>query len=221
VESNAAAAPARLGCGSAEQGARHNVRRGGRPEPAAATRPISGDGSFAALLTGARGGAERAWSEIYRAFSPAVLGYLRGLGSADAEDLTGEVFLHVVRDLHRFEGDRPAFKAWVLTIAHHRYIDDRRRARRRPVELRAAPGEPAGAAPDAEVEALALLGAGRVRQLMAALSPDQRAVLLLRIVGDLTVEEIGRVVGKRPGAVKALQRRGLAALGRRIAEETA
>jgi RNA polymerase sigma factor (sigma-70 family) len=183
--------------------------------------PVSAYGSFEARLTAARSGAERAWTELYRIFSPTVLGYLRGQGAPEAEDLTGEVFLQVVRDLHRFEGDRAAFKAWVLTIAHHRFIDQQRRARRRPVELVAVPEEPERTAPDAEVEALALLGAERVRELMAALSPDQRAVLLLRIVGDLTVEEIGRAVGKRPGAVKALQRRGLAALGRKLAGEAA
>jgi RNA polymerase sigma factor (sigma-70 family) len=173
------------------------------------------------LLAGARRGAERAWAEIYRAFSPPVLGYLRGLGAAEAEDLTGEVFLQVVRDLHRFEGDRAAFKAWVLTIAHHRFIDDRRRARRRPVELLPAPRDDGRVAPDAEVEAFARLGAARVRELFALLSPDQRAVLLLRIVGDLTVEEVARVMGKRPGAVKALQRRGLATVARRLNREAA
>ena len=46
------------------------------------------------------------------------------------------------------------------------------------------------------------------------LPPDQRAVLLLRILGDMTIEEIARAVGKRPGAVKALQRRGLKRVGR-------
>jgi RNA polymerase sigma factor (sigma-70 family) len=179
----------------------------------------AGNRSFEALLAGARAGTQEAWAEIYRAFSPAVLGYLRGFGAAEAEDLTGEVFLQVVRDLHRFDGDRSAFKAWVLTIAHHRFIDDRRRAGRRPVELRAEPGEQRDAAPDAEVEALERLGAGRVRELIAILSPDQRAVLLLRIVGDLSIEQIARVVGKRPGAVKALQRRGLATLASALGEE--
>jgi RNA polymerase sigma factor (sigma-70 family) len=176
---------------------------------------------FDELLAGARDGVERAWTEIYRAFSPPVLGYLRGLGAAEAEDLTGEVFLQVVRDLHRFDGDRAAFKAWVLTIAHHRFIDHVRRAGRRPVELRPAPGDDRRVSPDAEVEALARLGERRVRELFAMLSPDQRAVLLLRILGDLTVEQVGRVVGKRPGAVKALQRRGLATLARRLGEEAA
>lgn len=193
----------------------------GRDGRSAAGDSFPADRSFDSLLTAARSGAERAWIELYRAFSPAVLGYLRGQAAPEAEDLTGEVFLQVVRDLHRFQGDRAAFKAWVLAIAHHRFIDQRRRSRRRPVELVAVPEDPGRAAPDAEVEALALLGTARVRELLAALSPDQRAVLLLRIVGDLSGEQIGRVLGKRPGAVKALQRRGLAALARMLAKEAA
>jgi RNA polymerase sigma factor (sigma-70 family) len=192
------------------------VRRAPRPAP----RRV-GDRSFEAVLAAARAGAEEAWTEIYRMFSPAVLGYLRGVGAAEAEDLTGEVFLQIVRDLRRFDGDDRAFKAWALTIAHHRFLDDRRRARRRPVELRPVPGEHEQAAPDAEVEALARLGSRRVRELIAMLSPDQRAVLLLRIVGDLSVEQVAKVVGKRPGAVKALQHRGLAALARALREERA
>jgi RNA polymerase sigma factor (sigma-70 family) len=186
--------------------------------PAGATAPLR---SFAALLDGARAGVDEAWTELYRTFAPVVLGYLRAQRAAEAEDLTGEVFLHVVRDLHRFDGDQAAFKAWVLTIAHHRFVDDRRRVRRRPAEVLAAPpAERRDAAPDAEAEALTLVGDERVQRLLATLSPDQRAVLLLRIVGDLTVAEIGRVVGKRPGAVKALQRRGLTALHRTLSEET-
>jgi DNA-directed RNA polymerase specialized sigma24 family protein len=51
------------------------------------------------------------------------------------------------------------------------------------------------------------------------LTADQQDVLLLRLVGDLSLEEVARVVGKRLTAVKALQRRGLAALARRISRE--
>ena len=55
--------------------------------------------------------------------------------------------------------------------------------------------------------------------MIARLSPDQQSVVLLRVIADLTVEQVARVIGKRPGAVKALQRRGLAALEREISKE--
>jgi RNA polymerase sigma-70 factor (ECF subfamily) len=68
----------------------------------------------------------------------------------------------------------------------------------------------------AEDEALDRLGGDEVQALLGALTSDQRDVLLLRIVADLSLEETATVVGKRVGAVKALQRRGLEALRREI-----
>jgi RNA polymerase sigma factor (sigma-70 family) len=121
------------------------------------------------------------------------------------------VFLQVVRDLKRFAGDQRDFRAWVFTIVHRRLLDERRRRARRPA-VPVAPGdlaEAAGAAPDAGVEALAGVDRARVLELLAGLPADQRSVLLLRILGDMTIEEVARAVGKRPGAVKALQRRAL------------
>ena len=59
----------------------------------------------------------------------------------------------------------------------------------------------------------------RVHDLCARLAPDQRDVLLLRLVGDLTIEQVSQSVGKSVGAVKALQRRGLDAIRRIIAGE--
>jgi RNA polymerase sigma factor (sigma-70 family) len=58
-------------------------------------------------------------------------------------------------------------------------------------------------------DAIAALDEAVVREAIDALPRDQRAVLLLRILGDLTIEEIARALGKRTGAVKALQRRAL------------
>jgi RNA polymerase sigma-70 factor (ECF subfamily) len=173
--------------------------------------------SFDSVLSAARAGADWAWERIYADLAPTVTGYLRGHGAAEPEDLAGETFLQVVRDLGRFSGDERAFRSWVFTIAHRRLIDERRRRGRRPVTpaeettLEAA----AGSGGDVADEALTRLSEGRVRAAMAELPEDQRAVLLLRILGDLTIEEIADTVGKRPGAVKALQRRAL----RRIERE--
>jgi RNA polymerase sigma factor (sigma-70 family) len=172
---------------------------------------------FQALLEAARRGNETAWAEIYRDLSPAVLGYLRGSGAPEPEDTLGEVFLEVARDVAKFEGDQRQFKAWIFTIAHHRMIDARRHAGRRPVQLVAEPPEPVTEPlSDAADEALARIGAEEVQRVLGVLSPDQRAVLLLRILGDLSIEDTAAAVGKRPGAVKQLQRRGLATLKREL-----
>src|SRR5262249_51248598 len=136
----------------------------------------------------------------------------------DAEDLTGEVFLQVVRDVGTFAGDQRAFRAWVFVIAHHRLLDDGRKRSRRPVETDPSLA-PERATGDVEAEALGTLGTEWGRQVIEELSADQRDVLLLRVLGQLTVAEVAEAVGKRPGAVKALQRRGLQAIARRISDE--
>ncbi|MGZ5323569.1 MAG: RNA polymerase sigma factor [Solirubrobacterales bacterium] len=175
---------------------------------------------FTVLLQAAREGSESAWSEIYGELAPAVLGYLRGNRAPDPEDVLGEAFLQVARDVGRFDGDWPAFRAWVFTIAHHRLIDARRRRARRPVELVAETPEPPVAGPDTAAEgALARIDAERVEAVLERLSPDQRAVLLLRVIGDLSLEQVAEILGKRTGAVKQLQRRGLAAAQRVLGRE--
>jgi RNA polymerase sigma factor (sigma-70 family) len=171
---------------------------------------------FTPLLEAAREGNEAAWQEIYDDLAPMVLGYLRANGAPDPENVLGEVFLQVARDIPRFEGEEPGFRSWVFTIAHHRLIDARRHAARRPVELSPEPPEPPGRADDAADEALAKIGTQEVQRVLGLLSDDQRAVLLLRVIGDLSIDDVAKALGKRPGAVKALQRRGLAAVKREL-----
>jgi RNA polymerase sigma-70 factor, ECF subfamily len=174
---------------------------------------------FASVLAAARAGSESAWAALYHEVAPPVLAYLRSQQAADPEDLTGEIFLQVVRHLDRFSGDERGFRAWTFTIAHNRLLDERRREARRPVTLvpeeqldRVAPG-------DIERDVFREFAAERVTRLMAHLSADQRTVLFLRIFGDLTVEQVADVIGKRPGAVKALQHRGLAGIRKAIERE--
>ena len=72
------------------------------------------------------------------------------------------------------------------------------------------------AAASAEDEALTRVGDAAARMLLDGLPEDQRNVMVLRIVADLTVEQVAQVLGKRPGAVKALQRRALDSLRRKL-----
>ena len=175
---------------------------------------------FPQILAAARTGADGAWTALYRDLAPSVRGYLRARGALEPDDLVGEVFLQVVRDLHRFEGGEREFRTWMFTIVHHRLLDDGRRRSRRPVEP--SPSEVLeafGELGDVEEEAIAGLTVARVRQFVGRLSPDQQDVLLLRLLGDLAIDDVAAIVGKRPGAVKALLRRGLASLRRELSRE--
>ena len=170
------------------------------------------------MVEAAQAGAEWAWSRLYGDLSGPVLGFFRSRGAAEPEDLLSEVFVQVARNIGSFRGDARSFRSWVFTVAYHRIIDERRYRARRPVE----PGDVdrgAGRTGDVEQEALAALGTESTVALLDQLTPDQSTVLLLRIVGDLTIDEIAHTMGKRPGAVKALQRRGLQKLRELIETE--
>jgi RNA polymerase sigma factor (sigma-70 family) len=168
---------------------------------------------FDSVLCAAQSGAPWALERLYQVFSPAVLGYLRVQGAADPEDLSNEVFLGVFQRIGTFSGDEDRFRSWVFTIAHSRLIDDRRRASRRPQVVQdhtdVPVDRPGG---NAEQDAMERLSRRRVQALCEELVADQRDVLLLRLMAGLTVEAIAESLGKSEGAVKALQRRGLANL---------
>ena len=63
------------------------------------------------------------------------------------------------------------------------------------------------------------LGVEQVRRLCERLSDDQRDVLLMRLLGRLTVDEVATLMDRTTGSVKALQRRGLLAISRMIERE--
>jgi RNA polymerase sigma factor (sigma-70 family) len=179
-------------------------------------RSLSED-QFHTTLVAAQAGAAWAFEEIFQTYAPRVTGYVRARGEVEPDEVTNDVFLAVFRSLTRFQGDEPAFRGWLFTIARNRVVDEHRRRVRRgetvPIEAAAAAEVPGG---DVETEAMTNLGSAWATDVLRQLAPDQRDVLLLRIVGDLTIDQIAHLLDKRPGAVKALQRRGLAAARRLI-----
>jgi RNA polymerase sigma-70 factor (ECF subfamily) len=108
----------------------------------------------------------------------------------------------------------------VFTIARRRLLDLRRRStvrRAKPVPLELLGGD--RGVGDVEEEALASLEADAALALIACLPPDQADVILLRVLGDLSVADVARIVDKGPGAVRALQYRALRSLARIITRE--
>ena len=170
-------------------------------------------------IRAAGGGDGRAHRRIFDVLAPSVLGYARGQGVEDPDALANETLYRALSRAAEFEGDPLKFRSWVFTIAHNLVIDDRRRRSRRP---ETAPLDRARSRPDGTFVAESALDRVEVTRMISwihDLPTDQRAVLLLRLVSDLPIAEVALVVGKSQGAVKALHRRGLNALRRRIDAE--
>lgn len=176
-------------------------------------------GQVDTVLAAATTGAGWAFDALYHHFASSVVGYLRAQGAWDPEDLSSEVFLAVFKGIGSFDGDAAQLRTWLFSIAHHRVIDDRRRRSRRVVEVPQDHPAQREAASDTESEAIAILEAQRIARLAGRLPEDQRDVILMRLVGDLSVHETAEALGKTEGAVKALQRRGIQGLKNVLVQE--
>ncbi len=173
------------------------------------------------VLARARSGDESAWALLYDSIAPQVLGYVRVRGALDAEEVLGDVFLHVARGIGDFDGDASRFRSWVFVIATSRLFDERRRLRRKPTDpLEPGAEERLSCAVDVEGEVVRAAAAEEVRELLDVLTDDQRIVVELRVFAELTSREVAEIVGKPTGAVKALYRRGLGALRRELEQRT-
>jgi RNA polymerase sigma factor (sigma-70 family) len=157
-------------------------------------------------------------TRIYRAHANALFRFFVASTGDErlAEDLTGSVFAAALEGLPTFRGPIEALPGWLFSIARHD-LSDYRRARSRspsqPLDGQVEELVQTGHDQDPEAVALARLRHDDVLAACRQLSAEQREVLLLRMVG-LGATEIAEVLGKTPGAVKALQRRGLAQLVR-------
>jgi RNA polymerase sigma-70 factor, ECF subfamily len=147
------------------------------------------------------------WPRAYRA------AYLVVHDRAAAEDIAQEAFLAAVRALDTFDRRRP-FGPWLHRIVVNRAIDwARARALRSEVGDEAVAAAPARPGPPPQA-----LSPG-IASALAALAPDQRAVVVLRYLLEYTPGEIARMLDLPRGTVNSRLRRGLDALQRRLPEE--
>ncbi len=159
----------------------------------------------ATLVERARAGDRRAFDELARRYSRRLFGLvLRWTRDPDqAQDLTQEALVRAWRGLARFEGGQE-FRSWLFRIALN-LATDQARARRRhrsvPLsemtegELGEAPGERTEERLDREQLA------GRLEAGLARLSPEHRAVLLLRAREEMSYDEIAATLGVPRGTV--------------------
>jgi RNA polymerase sigma-70 factor, ECF subfamily len=149
------------------------------------------------------------WPRAYRA------AYLVVHDRGAAEDIAQEAFLAAVRALDTFDRRRP-FGPWLHRIVVNRAIDwTRARSLRREV------GDEALGSTEARPEPRSQGVSGETTAALAALPPDQRAVIAMRYLLEYSPGEIARMLGLPRGTVNSRLRRGLDALQGRIEEEQA
>ncbi|WP_207206663.1 RNA polymerase sigma factor [Nocardioides ganghwensis] len=166
-------------------------------------------------------GDEAAFRLVYRHVQPPLLRYLTVLvGPTDAEDVASEAWTQAFRDLDRFSGDADGFRGWITTIGRNRALDHLRHHRRRPVSEEPV-DELVDLPDDADVEAdtLGRVNSEAVVRLISALPRDQAEAIMLRTVLGFDAPTAARILGKRPGAVRAAAHRGLKQLAKKIVDE--
>jgi RNA polymerase sigma-70 factor, ECF subfamily len=168
------------------------------------------------LINRAKSGDHGAVTQIYERYSAAIYRYIYfRVGEAElAEDLQAEVFLRMLEGIHRYEERGWSISAWLYRIAHDRMVDTLRRRRTR----KHVPLDTWGGCCDGPENAVsAQLDYEEVNRTLNDLTTDQRQVIQLRFMADMSVQEVARTLGRTEGAVKALQHRGLQSLARRLA----
>jgi RNA polymerase sigma-70 factor, ECF subfamily len=162
-----------------------------------------------AWIRGARRGSVEDLERLFRAHWPRAhrAAYLVTGDAAAAEDIAQEAFLAAIRNLDRFDRRRP-FAPWLHRIVVNRAIDfTRARRLRAEVELVDVHAAPPGPEPDDGTFAR-----------LSGLSPEHRAVVVLRYVLEYTPGEIARALELPRGTVNSRLRRGLDVLESRLRE---
>jgi RNA polymerase sigma-70 factor (ECF subfamily) len=180
-------------------------------------------GPFERVLAAARAGEGWALAELFRDLHPRVLRYLRTVSPDEADDLTSDTWLDVVRALERFRGSEADLRALAFSIARTRVAEARDAAARRLLEQERLadisvtrdddrPGD------DIEMT-LAGLDTESALARILALPLDEAEIVLLRVLGGLSVNEVARTLEASPRRVRTLQRRALRRLAAVTAEE--
>jgi RNA polymerase sigma-70 factor, ECF subfamily len=163
-------------------------------------------GLVAEAVERAKAGDTSAVHFLYVRFVDDVFGYVRSIvrDTADAEDITQNVFAKLGTAIQKYEPRQVPFSAWMLRVARNAALDYVRARRQLPVEEVRLDGAPEQELCGERLRAL--------REALARLPPAQREVLVLRHLVGLSPLEIANRLGKTEGAIHGLHHRGRSAL---------
>jgi RNA polymerase sigma-70 factor, ECF subfamily len=171
-----------------------------------------------ATIERARTGDRDALGALWRIYQPQLLRLLRAKRAPSPDDVASQVWIDAGRALARFEGDGVDFRRWLFTIASRRSTDEVRKIGRR----REAPAESLehvpGIADDHGVTDLDSLD--DALRLVALLPPQMAEAIMLRLISDMSFDEVASVMRTSEGNARVLVHRGLTKLRAEIARHS-
>jgi RNA polymerase sigma-70 factor, ECF subfamily len=168
------------------------------------------------LMTAYQAGAYGAFEDLYGVLIGPVRGWLTNTTRDRqlAEDLAQETFLQIHRARHTYDPAYPVIP-WVMAIARHVYLMDRRTTSRRPRYVAEEQAPERSVIPDAERH----IDGAPVRDALRQITPERRRALVLHHVGGWSFRDIARKLGIRETAAKLRSSRGIAQLRDALSED--
>ncbi len=171
------------------------------------------------VVAGLKKGDRRAAKQFFNYFFDRLYRYFyfRTGSCEEAEELTSQVFLKVFESIGHYEDRGVPFPAWVFRIAHNLLVDYYRRQSHFKIESLedcSSVAEIGGL--EIEEKVLASLTLEELKSEIYSLTFDQQEVLVLRYLEELEISEIAEVMKRNPSAVRALLRRALNSLAKKI-----
>lgn len=177
---------------------------------------MASEAGIRSLVKKAKGRDPEAFGMLYDEYVDQIFRYVYyKVGNlAESQDLTGQTFLKAFENIDSYEMRDVAFSSWLYRIAHNLVVDFfRRESKRESVPIDEQPPTPSPRGNPVET-VLADLESERLYRAMRKLTHNQREVLVLKFIDNLSNAQVAEIMGISVGAVKSTQKRGLLSLNR-------
>lgn len=171
------------------------------------TSAHAGEPNYDLLVEEAVRGSDTAFTLLWRHYQPRMVRYLASFTN-EPEDLCSEVWIKIAHSIKKFQGDAPAFKGWIYTIARNSAIDLARKKSRAGISVELSDEDWVGEN-SSVVE---------IMDVIRRLPQEYAEIILLRIVADLDVNDVAEITGKTASNVRVLTHRGLKQLNQMLLE---
>lgn len=174
------------------------------------------------LIARAKAGDIECFGKLYDHYIPKIYRFvlLKTNHKTDAEDLTHEVFLSAWTNIGRYEEKGFPFSSWLYKLARNKVIDHYR-LKKKQTSLDGVDDDHEAFRIDEKMGDVldVRLHIENVMKLLSALTPDQKDVILMRFVEELTYPEIAVALEKTEGAVRLIQHRAIQELRKQFVQE--